>query len=60
MDQTARIKRRTAYVLVARIGCLLCSERKEAITQYGRGRSDTKHGNLEQKILGRTHCRMIG
>jgi hypothetical protein len=60
MDQTAKTKRRTAHVLVARIDRLLCSEREEAITQYGRGRSDAKHGNFEQEILGRTDCRMIG
>jgi hypothetical protein len=26
----------------------------------GRGRSDAKHGNLEQEILGKTDCGMIG
>ena len=33
---------------------------KRAITRYGRGRSDAKHGNLEQEILGRSDCGMIG
>jgi hypothetical protein len=28
--------------------------------RYGRGRSDAKHGNLEQEILVRTDCGMIG
>jgi hypothetical protein len=28
--------------------------------QYGRGRSDAKHGNLEQKIMERADYGMIG
>ena len=60
MDQTAKTERRKAYVLVARLDCLLRSYSKEAIEWYGRGRSDAKHGNLEQEILGRTDCGMIG
>jgi hypothetical protein len=28
--------------------------------RYGRGRSDAKYGNLEQEILGKTDCGMIG
>ena len=33
---------------------------KGAIARYGRGRSDTKHGNLEQEILWKSDCGMIG
>ena len=60
MHWIAKTKRRTAHVLVARLDRVLRSYRKEAITRYGRGRSDAKHGNLEQEILGRTDCGMIG
>ena len=36
------------------------SDGKGAIARYGRGRSDTKHGNLEQEILWKSDCGMIG